>query len=823
MLYGKPITLSAPPAPKERSNSPQKIRQPRQKKRSEEKQKERQKENSNPQEAHASSAVKTPVTKNFSLKSSEQAVVRGKNSNPAQVPTKRREVPSSSKDSDSARRNRRPHKVSKDSEQQTEKQADHSRERPSKTSKRKPKKERTDSEQPDDRHQRRVQKPGHKHEKSNPEPHVRYKALLDQLPTEIPLDKQESVRSRLTVESDSTAKNTTANTSARSGSSRLQFDGAIKTSAPLQTGKRTKEIHLNSTSFNEHQRSLAGIAPGSQPSTANWAVDNNRSNPFSQSPAAHAPPPASGNLTQQQPNTDKEMMLNAGSNIAAEKAQMMHQYASEEGVERAPYIDPVIGDAQSSRCCTRSRMMWVSIICCCLIVAAGIAVPCILFWGGPSVDFPSLSRAKGGSVVSSISTDICNEFVPKSGDCTPKDSYKANQGGELCNLLAKSMINTTIYGDIGLINAGICKKSLLAPELTAGSIKKGIDSQKLMVVELSGADLIDVLSDAVGATFGDSGDPKAYPYAAGLRYNVEANLPLSERLSSIEVNRGLRGDEWEPIDIRRFYKVITTEKLVNGGMGYEAFNNVIEDWKESLHIKTGDAFYSFALEHSNDPTWSTLPSSEYSTQYFVPESEEPAIALVPSRICHAMIPGQPESDFCSDIDVAHGGDVCNLLSWVIYDQNFGIDMVLLMGNSCAGDINEGKFVESSFDIVLSENKQLVTVDLVGSQIITMINDSIASALSFGLPGNYPYAAGLKFDVNTATSTASNIRVITSGGSWVPIVGIETYTVATTSNVFNSANIRDMGTTMRDEILDYAEDWGVLYKPPVDKVSTQAYF
>merc|ERR1712087_121929 len=151
------------------------------------------------------------------------------------------------------------------------------------------------------------------------------------------------------------------------------------------------------------------------------------------------------------------------------------------------------------------------------------------------------------------------------------------------------------------------------------------------------------------------------------------------------------------------------------------------------------------------------------------------------------------------------------------------DMVLLMGNSCAGDIKEGKFVESSFDIILSQNKPLVTVNLLGSQILTMINDSIASALSFGLPGNYPYAAGLKFDVSTATSSASNVRVLTSGGSWVPIVGTETYTVATTSNVFKSPSIKDMGTTMREEILDYAEDWGVLYKPPIDKVSTQSYF
>ncbi len=797
LLYGTTVTPVHERLPS--SSEPKKVRQTKPTKRTRVTNTKPAEANPNPQEANTSILEKTPVYDTRPINSSEQAGVKSKTPSRQEAQKKRREIPSTNTGAASSRRNRRPLKVStKDSEKPVGKPT-HS----SENTNRNPKKDRAAPSR-----ERRVQKP------ERGDPTSKYKALIRELPTDIPLEKPLSVRSALTVETTDTNKSRS-----RSGSSRLQFDGAITTSDPTHSEQKIKQRQLITASKVEQQRTVVGTATLPNPSVANCNVDDTRSNALAQGQAMHAQPSASTNRNQRSRNTDKKMLPITGANTEVKKEATTNLYANEEGAERAPDIDPPERIMLAPLPLTCSRIVWITIFCSVILVAI-IAIPCIVLLGGPDIDFPKLSKAKG--VVSTISTDICNESVPKSGECTSKDSQYENQGGELCNLLAKSMINTTVYGDIGLINGGICKKNILAPELTASSIKKAIASEKLMLVEISGADLVDVLTDALASTFGDSGNPKAYPYASGLRYNIEANMPPSERLSSIEVNRGLRGDEWEPIDIRRFYKVVTTESLASHSMGYASFNNVIDDWKSPLHIRTGDAFYNYAKTHSSDQTWSELPSSEYSTQYFVGENEEATIAKVPSRICHAMIPGQPESEFCSVEDVARGGEVCNLLSWMIYDQNFGIDMVLLPGKSCAGDIKEGNFVESSFDIVLSENKPLVTVDVLGSGIVLMINDSISSALGNGLPGNYPYGAGLKFDVITGSSSAYNIRVLTSGGRWDPIVGTETYTVATASDVFRTLPSKDMGTTMKEEILDYVEDWGVLYKPPSDKVSTQSY-
>jgi hypothetical protein len=511
--------------------------------------------------------------------------------------------------------------------------------------------------------------------------------------------------------------------------------------------------------------------------------------------------------------------------MAPEKTEIVGLYAGDEESEIVRNVEPTDGELQSSSCCTRKKIIWGSIISC-IIIAAAVAVPCVLLLGGSSgsnsSNFPKLSNAKNDELFKNIPEDICHESLPKSGVCAPIDSVDAQQGGDLCNLVAKTMINTTVYGDIALINAGVCKQTLLAPTLTAGDMKAAIAEESLVVVEISGFDLVNILTEALTTTFGRPEIPEAYPYASGLRYSVEANLPPSQMLSEIEVNRGLRADEWEPIDIRRFYKVITTETLASGGMDYASFNNVVAEWKDPLDIKTGDAFYNYAKENCEDHGWSVLPKSEYSTQYFVGKYEEPSIAMVPSRICHALIPGQPESSFCTTADVLHGGEVCNLVSWAIYDQTFGIDMVMLKGDSCAGDIAEGDFVESSFETILSENKALVTADLLGSKIVALLDNSVTLAVTKGLTGNYPYAAGLKFDVSKMLSPkVSNVQYLTSNGSWSPIVATETYTVATTSDLINSST-QNMGTTIKDEIISYATDWEKLYKTPSSKASTQSY-
>jgi len=637
-----------------------------------------------------------------------------------------------------------------------------------------------------------------------------------------PTQDKSASSSKSTVESLEYILGESRSDETRSRISRLDFDGSVVLLSQMTLAEeKPRERYLHSNSEVERHQSVQGNVTLSGSLSSNIAVENTSNSRFSR-----------------QSNTAIQLLniFNKYHIKRKAKAKRTANIGPGDGNIELVHEKCYLGDEESVRSrstadCTeqsswyafRSKIVVYAIICC-TIIAASISVPFVFLFGdSPNSIFLELSQSKRSVVVTNIKANICNELVPQSGTCTPTNFVEEKQGSELCNLVAKSLINTTVHVDVALINAGICKQTLFAPDLTIGSIEDAIVAESLVVVEILGVDIINVLTQALATTFGKPGSSEAYPYAAGLRYNVAANLPPSERLSDIEVNRGVHDDTWEAIDARRFYKVITTEVLASGAMGYASFQNVIDDWKTPLHIKTSDVFYNYAMAMSNNAEWSVLPRSEYSTQYFSRENEEPLIATVPTRICHAYIPGRPKSPFCTAVDVVHGGDVCNFVSWAIYDQNFSVDMVVLKGDSCSGDIEEGDFVESSFETVLSKNQSLITIDLLGSEIISMIDSCVTSAVYSDLAGDYPYAAGLKFGVNSnASPKVFDVQVLGSNGNWTQIVGTKTYIIATTPALASSLAAKDLKTSIKEEIKNYAEDWGVLYKPSAGKISTQSY-
>jgi 2',3'-cyclic-nucleotide 2'-phosphodiesterase (5'-nucleotidase family) len=480
-----------------------------------------------------------------------------------------------------------------------------------------------------------------------------------------------------------------------------------------------------------------------------------------------------------------------------------------------------------------------------LVVAAAVAVPCYFFlWpnddnAAPADNFPRIGDVSPETVLSEIPVTICNDWVPgsmsSSGECT--NEITLEHGGLLCNLAAKSMLNTTVIADLALINAGTCRSDLSPPRVTAAEILDAIDADQIVVLDIAGADLEKLIFQAAEVSFGGLGGPERYPYASGMRWHMEANLPAYERVKMIEINRRLEG-EWVPIDPGRFYRVATTKFLSQGGLEYLAFGKVLDEWKQEFEFQTIDTFYNFI---STQPSsWWDLPQSEYSTQYFVAEDEVTEIAAVPARICSANVPGQPNSESCSASDVANGSGVCNLLAWAIYDQaaDYDFDFVLVTADACGDDIPDDEVfgLESVYSAV-DGNSILVTMDVPGHIIKIMIENSVGTALSFR-PVSYPYAAGLRFSVDSTQdvgSWVSNIEFFDRDSGWRAFDPSLTYTVLTLEDVAiarddaffaianaDTSSIRDVSQGTQDFFLSYAEDWKELQTPPPEKASTQLF-
>merc|ERR1711988_1461739 len=215
------------------------------------------------------------------------------------------------------------------------------------------------------------------------------------------------------------------------------------------------------------------------------------------------------------------------------------------------------------------------------------------------------------TVVAEVPTAICFERIPGQGRsdiCSPEETI--TQGGGVCNLVAQAFVSRAFTADFAIQNAGGCRTDIFEGDFTVADAYTLLPfSNDLVTVEMTGAQIVEVLEQATEyAIIG--GNTGAYPYAAGLRYDVDAN---------VEVNSRLKADEWTAIDEDATYVVVTSNFLAAGGDGYLGFAEIDDSLITNQHLEYAQSFIDFA---SAEGTLADPPSDVYSTQSFVPLAEE---------------------------------------------------------------------------------------------------------------------------------------------------------------------------------------------------------
>ncbi|WAA12003.1 bifunctional metallophosphatase/5'-nucleotidase [Fervidibacillus halotolerans] len=167
----------------------------------------------------------------------------------------------------------------------------------------------------------------------------------------------------------------------------------------------------------------------------------------------------------------------------------------------------------------------------------------------------------------------------------------------LGNLIADSFLWKAKQQDpkteIALINAGSIRTSIPMGTITVAEIRNVLPfGSELVLLEIKGKDLVDVLESSVGKYPNESGE---FLHISGMRFSFHPKREAGSRIEKVEIKN--QQGKFQPLDPEQTYHLVTTEYLAKGKEGYDTFAKYQADGKiKKLHVKDYDALTDYVRE-----------------------------------------------------------------------------------------------------------------------------------------------------------------------------------------------------------------------------------
>ena len=218
--------------------------------------------------------------------------------------------------------------------------------------------------------------------------------------------------------------------------------------------------------------------------------------------------------------------------------------------------------------------------------------------------------------VGTVNENLCLARIPgdeRSKICAPQDT--AERGSDISMLVAHAFREMAKASDIAIQNGGGVRTDIPQGELTMGAAYKLLPfANTLVEMDMTGGEIKTVLEEALDYALQPDGSTGAYPYAAGLRWVVDATKPAGQRLSKMEY-KGRDDAAWVPLDMNKTYRLVTNNYIAAGRDGYLTFKTVKNDGRYTdTYLDYAQSFVDYVEERSSV---GKLPASEYSTQRFI--------------------------------------------------------------------------------------------------------------------------------------------------------------------------------------------------------------
>ncbi|WP_070966565.1 NAD nucleotidase [Vibrio sonorensis] len=228
---------------------------------------------------------------------------------------------------------------------------------------------------------------------------------------------------------------------------------------------------------------------------------------------------------------------------------------------------------------------------------------------------------------------LCYERVPgqqKHSGADGCDTHTDAHGSQVADLVAQAFLAETKRADVAIQNGGGARANITQGSFTVAGATKVLPFNNTMVnLTMTGAEVKKVLNEAVDKAYAEfvdqsaEGSDGAYPYAAGIRYDVDFNRPAGERVHNFEVKA--KGDgSWSALSDDRELVVVTNNYIAGGKDGYLTFGEVSADkskYEDTLKLYT-ETFIDYVRKiTANGEKIEPVAEEDRSTQTFTPKAK----------------------------------------------------------------------------------------------------------------------------------------------------------------------------------------------------------
>ncbi len=222
-------------------------------------------------------------------------------------------------------------------------------------------------------------------------------------------------------------------------------------------------------------------------------------------------------------------------------------------------------------------------------------------------------------VVGTASEDLCLARIPGRAYGDENCSNESANGSDIGNVVAQAFLYLSLEADIAIQNGGGVRTDIFAGDITIGDAYTLLPfANTLTNLEMTGAEIRQVLNEAVDYAHNPEGSSGAYPYGAGIRWTVDMNRPAGQRLYDIEVQE--RGtSDWTALTDADQLTVVSNSFTAQGQDGYVTFGTVSNDGRAvDTFLDYAQSFVDYVEEVG---TISKPAAEDYSTQSYTPVSD----------------------------------------------------------------------------------------------------------------------------------------------------------------------------------------------------------